>query len=94
VSQWSSRYGEPCGPIATAGGLLFIAGTFDPSLRAFDVETGRELWKGQLPASGHATPMTYRTTPTGKQYGVIAAEGIGKIDGEKLGDSILAFALP
>src|SRR5438309_4767237 len=82
------------GPVATAGGLVFIARTFDPSLRAFDVETGRELWKGQLPASGHATAMTYRATPTGKQYVVIAAEGSGKIDVEQLGDSIVAFALP
>ena len=38
--------------------------------------------------------MTYRATPTGKQYVVIAAGGSGKIDGEKLGDSIVAFALP
>src|SRR5262249_23096852 len=42
------------GPIVTAGGLVFTAGTFDPFLRAFDVETGKELWKTQLPASGHA----------------------------------------
>jgi quinoprotein glucose dehydrogenase len=82
------------GPIVTAGGLVFIAGTLDPYLRAFDVETGKELWKGQLPASGHATPMTYRLTPTGKQYVVIAAGGHGKIDGERLGDSLVAFALP
>jgi len=47
-------------PIVTAGGLVFIAATFDPFLRAFDIETGKELWKAQLPASGHATPMTYR----------------------------------
>ena len=38
------------GPIATAGGLVFIAGTFDPFIRAFDIETGKELWKAQLPA--------------------------------------------
>ena len=82
------------GPIVTAGGLVFIAGTFDPYLRAFDVETGKELWKAQLPASGHATAMTYRVTPTGKQYVVIAAGGHGKIEGEKLGDSLVAFALP
>jgi quinoprotein glucose dehydrogenase len=82
------------GPILTAGGLVFIAGTFDPYLRAFDVETGKELWKGQLPASGHATAMTYRLTPTGRQYVVIAAGGHGKIDGERLGDSLVAFALP
>lgn len=82
------------GPIVTAGGLVFIAGTFDPYLRAFDVETGQELWKGRLPASGHATAMTYRVTPRGKQYVVIAAGGHGKIDGEQLADSLVAFALP
>ncbi len=82
------------GPIVTAGGLVFIAGTFDPALRAFDVETGRELWKGTLPASGHAMAMTYRATPAGRQYVVIAAGGSGKIDGEKFGDSLVAFALP
>ena len=54
------------GPIVTAGGLVFIAGTVDRYLRAFDVETGKELWKGALPASGHATPMTYRAQ-NGKQ---------------------------
>src|SRR5262249_12394042 len=48
------------GPIVTAAGIVFIAGTIDPFLRAFDVETGRELWKAALPASGHATPMTYQ----------------------------------
>src|SRR2546428_3520372 len=82
------------GPIVTAGGLVFIAGTFDPYFRAFDVKTGKELWKAQLPASGHATAMTYRVTPTGKQYVVIAAGGHGKIEGETLGDSLVAFALP
>jgi quinoprotein glucose dehydrogenase len=82
------------GPIVTAGGLVFIAGTFDPYVRAFDVEAGIELWKAQLPASGHATAMTYRVNPTGKQYVVIAAGGHGKINGETLGDSLVAFALP
>jgi quinoprotein glucose dehydrogenase len=82
------------GPVVTAGGVIFIAGTFDPYLRAFDVETGKELWKAQLPASGHATPMTYRITSAGKQYVVVAAGGHGKIDGEPLDDSLVAFALP
>jgi quinoprotein glucose dehydrogenase len=81
------------GPIVTASGLIFIAGTVDSHLRAFDVTSGRELWRGELPASGHATPMTYRTKK-GKQYVVIAAGGHGKISEEKLGDSLVAFALP
>jgi len=82
------------GPIVTAGGLVFTAGTFDPYVRAFDVETGKELWKGELPASGHATPMTYRLGANGKQYVVIAAGGHAKMAEEKVGDALVAFALP
>jgi quinoprotein glucose dehydrogenase len=82
------------GPIVTAGGLVFIAGTFDPFLRAFDVETGKELWKAQLPDSGHATPMTYRLSANGKQYVVIAAGGHPKINEESLSDALVAFTLP
>jgi quinoprotein glucose dehydrogenase len=80
------------GPIATAGGLVFVAGTAgDNYLRAFDIKTGKQLWQGRLPAGGQATPMTYSVE--GKQYVVIAAGGHGKL-GTKLGDSLVAFALP
>ena len=82
------------GPIITGGGLVFIAGTFDPFIRAFDVETGKELWKAQLPDSGHATPMTYRLGLNGKQYVVIAAGGHPKITEESLSDGLVAFTLP
>jgi quinoprotein glucose dehydrogenase len=81
------------GPIVTAGGLVFIAAAMDRYLRAFDIDTGLELWKGRLPASGQAMPMTYRLRPDGKQYVVIAAGGHGKL-GTKLGDSLVAFVLP
>ena len=80
------------GPIITASGLAFIAGTFDPSIRAFDVQTGKELWRAQLPASGNATPMTYSVN--GKQYLVIAAGGHPKINEEALNDALVAFTLP
>jgi quinoprotein glucose dehydrogenase len=80
------------GPIVTAGGLAFIAGTIDPYLRAFDLDDGRELWKAKLPTSGHATPMTYRWQ--GRQYVVIAAGGSAKISEEAQGDAIIAYALP
>jgi quinoprotein glucose dehydrogenase len=79
------------GPIITAGGIVFIGATLDHVLRAFDVETGRELWKGPLPAGARATPMTYQVTPGGKQYVVIA---VGGSEDWGLGDYLVAFALP
>ena len=78
------------GPIVTASGVVFIGATMDRLLRAFDVETGRELWKGSLPAGARATPMTFQVRPNGKQYVVIAAGG--NEDWGK-GDYIVAFAL-
>jgi quinoprotein glucose dehydrogenase len=81
------------GPIVTAGGLVFIAAAMDNYLRAFDIDTGAELWKGRLPAGGQAMPMTYRLHSGGKQFVVIAAGGHGKL-GTTLGDSVIAFALP
>jgi len=79
------------GPMITAGGLVFTSAAMDLALRAFDIETGKELWKYALPAGGQATPMTY--TMNGKQYVVIAAGGHGKL-GTKQGDYVLAFTLP
>jgi quinoprotein glucose dehydrogenase len=80
------------GPIATAGGLVFVAATIDQRLRAFDIESGRELWSAALPAGGKATPMTYRGGD-GRQYVVVAAGGDGG-DVFGRGDAIVAFALP
>jgi quinoprotein glucose dehydrogenase len=79
------------GPIVTAGGLAFIGAATDNYLRAFDIETGRELWKGRLPAGGQATPMTYDVD--GRQFIVIAAGGHGGL-GTTRGDYVVAFALP
>jgi quinoprotein glucose dehydrogenase len=79
------------GSIVTAGGLVFIAAAMDTCLRAFDVETGKEVWKAELPASAQATPMTYQAG--GKQFIIICAGGHGKL-GTKRGDSVVAFALP
>jgi quinoprotein glucose dehydrogenase len=80
------------GSIITNGGLVFIGTAWDAYLRAFDVRTGKELWRGKLPAPGEATPMTYQVRPNGKQFVVIAAGGHGKLP-IKLGDSLVAFAL-
>jgi quinoprotein glucose dehydrogenase len=81
------------GPIVTQGGVVFIGAAMDNYLRAFDVETGKELWKGRLPAGGQATPMTYRLGENGRQFVLIAAGGHGRM-GTDIGDSVVAFALP
>jgi quinoprotein glucose dehydrogenase len=81
------------GALVTASGLTFIGATTDGYLRAFDTETGAELWRATLPNSAHATPISYRVRPDGKQYVVIAAGG-HKLLGTELGDSLIAFALP
>jgi quinoprotein glucose dehydrogenase len=85
----TANYG---GPIATAGGLLFIAASsFDKKFRAFDKDTGKLLWETTLPAAGNATPSTYEVN--GRQFVVIVAGG-GKSDGVPSSASIVAYALP
>ena len=63
------------GPIATAGGLVFIAGTIDKRFRAFDSRTGQVLWEARLESEGHTTPMTYMA-PNGKQFVVVVTTGV------------------
>jgi len=80
------------GPIVTASGLVFVGGTMDRTFRAFSADSGKLLWSAELPASAHATPMTYEAG--GKQYVVIAAGGSAKVDEERQSDAVVAFALP
>ncbi|MEA2824424.1 MAG: hypothetical protein QOF03_906 [Alphaproteobacteria bacterium] len=69
------------GPMATAGGLVFIAGTIDKRFRAFDSKNGKVLWQTTLDTEGHTNPMTFMGR-NGKQYVVIVSSGLN------------AFALP
>jgi quinoprotein glucose dehydrogenase len=90
------HWGTPTlgGPLTTASGLTFIGATLDRTFRAFDTETGKELWHAYLPTSAMATPITYRARTGRRQYVVMAAGGHGKAQGIKLGDSVVAYALP
>jgi len=80
------------GPILTGGGVAFLSGTLDYYLRAYDVNSGREIWRSRLPAGGQATPMTYEGAD-GRQYVVVAAGGHGSL-GTRTGDHVIAYALP
>jgi quinoprotein glucose dehydrogenase len=79
------------GPMTTAGGVAFLTGTADYFIRAYDVSNGQQLWESRLPAGGQSTPMTYSVD--GKQYVVTAAGGHGSF-GTKIGDYVIAYALP
>jgi len=80
------------GPFATAGGLTFYAGTQDYYLRAFDNQSGKEVWKGRLPVGAQATPMTYLSPESGRQFVVVSAGG-ARMTTDK-GDYVIAYALP
>lgn len=80
------------GASVTAGGLVFVAGTEDEKLRAFDADTGAELWSAKLPFAGTAAPAIYEVN--GRQYVVITATGGGRVGGASgAGDAYVAFAL-
>ncbi len=70
------------GPIATAGGLVFIGATSDNRFRALDSKTGKELWVTKLDRTANANPMTYQGK-NGKQYVAVVAT-----------DTLTVFALP
>lgn len=80
------------GPITTSSGLIFFAGSQDYFLRALDVKNGQELWRGRLPVGAQATPLTYVSPKSHRQYVVISAGGARK-SADK-GDYIIAYALP
>ena len=80
------------GTSATAGGLVFFAGTQDYYLRAYDAETGRELWKYALPVGSSATPMSYISPVDHRQYVVVSVGG--SAHSKDVGDYVMAFALP
>ncbi|MCC6367470.1 MAG: pyrroloquinoline quinone-dependent dehydrogenase [Bryobacterales bacterium] len=81
------------GSVVTAGGVLFIGATNDSRFRAFDKDSGKLLWETRLPASAHATPMTYVGKKTKKQFVVIAAGGGNKYN-ETFSDALVAYSLP
>jgi quinoprotein glucose dehydrogenase len=81
------------GSVVTRGGLTFIAATQERTLRALDTSSGREIWSARLPAGGQATPMTYWSDRSNRQFVIIAAGGKASL-GSRKGDALIAFALP
>ncbi|MGV3554261.1 MAG: pyrroloquinoline quinone-dependent dehydrogenase [Croceibacterium sp.] len=85
------------GPVATAGGLIFIGTSSDRKVRARDADTGRVLWEYQLDAASEGVPAVYEQD--GKQYVVFPVGGDGlfapRLGQPKPGaNRYVAFALP
>lgn len=80
------------GTLSTQGGLVFIAGTQDFYLRAYNSADGTEAWKARLPVGSQGGPMTFVSPKTGKQYVVITAGGARQSTDR--GDYVIAYALP
>jgi quinoprotein glucose dehydrogenase len=81
------------GAVVTKSGLAFIGASQDSGFRAFDVTTGKEVWQARLPGGGNATPMTYLSPKSNRQFVVIAAGGFVYL-GSRQSDAIVAYALP
>ncbi|MCS4266481.1 membrane-bound PQQ-dependent dehydrogenase, glucose/quinate/shikimate family [Serratia sp. BIGb0163] len=79
------------GNSTTAGGVVFFAGSQDYYLRAYDAATGKEIWKYPLPVGASATPMTYISPKTSKQYVVVSVGGAAH--SQDIGDYVIAFSL-
>ena len=95
------------GSIVTGGGLIFTGGVMDSTFRAINVFNGEEVWTDSLPASAQATPMSYVSPKTGRQYVlVVVPEGVAApLSGENAkreatdkkeskGGYVIAYRLP
>jgi quinate dehydrogenase (quinone) len=118
IGPWGTRFRIPlpmgvpiqAGAAVTKGGVIFLGGTMDRYFRAFDLATGKELWRDYLPASAQATPMTYLSPKTKRQIVIITvpnqqrgfsrrapARTGGQVQEEPedpQGGHIIAYALP
>jgi quinoprotein glucose dehydrogenase len=90
---FTGHLGSPSfgGGLLTAGGLYFTGATSDLYFRAFDTDTGDELWRIRTPFNANAVPMSYRLRPDARQFVVIA---MGGNPITAIGDALVAYALP
>jgi quinoprotein glucose dehydrogenase len=84
------------GPVATAGGLLFVGTSSDRMFRAYDRDTGKVLWSYAVGAASEGIPAVYEVG--GREYITIARGGNGlfapKRSDEPAPGAYITFALP
>jgi len=82
------------GCVSTRTGLFFIGASADRAFRAYETTTGKLLWQTRLPESGMATPMTFISKASRRQFVVIVAGPNNTIAPASDGGYIIAYALP
>ncbi|WP_025733307.1 membrane-bound PQQ-dependent dehydrogenase, glucose/quinate/shikimate family [Carnimonas nigrificans] len=81
------------GPLVTKGGLTFFEGSLDNFLRAYDNDSGKEVWRSRLPVGAQGSPVTY-VAEDGKQYIIVVAGGATRTGtNENRGDYVIAYSL-
>jgi quinoprotein glucose dehydrogenase len=86
------------GPVATAGGVLFIASGPDRMIHALDKDTGKTIWETKLDANPDGIPAVYEVN--GREYvafyGAItgAKESLSYDPGKADAQGYYVFALP
>lgn len=94
--QWGfyglRSWGSPTlgGPVATAGGVIFIGASMDARVRALDAATGEELWSDLVSAPAVSIPAVF--THQGVDY-VVFAVGGNSILKPEVSDQIVAYRL-
>lgn len=83
------------GSLITQTGLVFIGAASERAFRAYDIDSGEELWQHVLPAPANANPMSYEVNSAGsrQQFVVIAAGGDARAGIGGQGDHLVAFSL-
>ena len=104
---WELGFPASAGSVITSGGLIFNGGVLGGQLNAMDSLTGEIVWSAPLPRASDATPMSYVSPKTGRQYVLVTVPGAGGPPagedhgaGEQAepppqaGGTVIAFALP
>lgn len=86
-------WGSPTigGPAVTAGGVIFIGASMDAKVRAYSLDSGKELWSDQAEAPAVANPSVYAYK--GREYVAFVAGG-NTILKDQVGDQVVVYALP
>lgn len=83
----SEIFGSPI----IVGDIIFMSGTIDKHIIAYNLYSGKKIWSDKLPyvAYGNLTTASFN----GKNYLIINSTGGSKMEDSKKGDALIAYVL-